>query len=258
MLDTSSYSAYNSLQVGLKHQLSSNFLGQFSYTYSHCIDGSFAYAGLGANNVSSANTNPYNWSTEKGDCGFDLRHNISANGVYILPFKGNRWVEGWQITGIQSWHSGVPFSLGEGTQPYLNNTFDNPRPNYVAGCDVYANQSVHQWYNPACFTASAYGTLGNLGRNNLLGPGYVETDVGVTKETRITERIVLQFRAELFNVFNHPNFNIPVTSVFSAGSAASGYQSTPNATAGQITSLVGGGGLSNVARQAQFSLKLRF
>jgi hypothetical protein len=169
----------------------------------------------------------------------------------LLPFKGNRLVEGWQITGIQTWHTGVPFSLGEGALPFLGNNFDTPRPDYVAGCNVYANQNVHQWYNPACFVQSPYGTLGTLGRNNLVGPGYVETDLGVMKETRIAERVSIQFRAELFNLFNHPNFNIPVTGVFTGGT-------TPNPTAGQITSLVGSGGLSNVARQTQFSLKLLF
>ena len=92
----------------------------------------------------------------------------------------------------------------------------------------------------------------------MVGPGFVETDLGVMKETKITERVNLQFRAELFNLFNHPNFNYPVTSVFSAGSAATNYVSTSVATAGQITSLVGSGGLSSVARQTQFSLKLLF
>jgi outer membrane receptor protein involved in Fe transport len=258
MLDTTSYSAYNALQLGLQHRLSSNLVFQFSYTWSHCIDGSYAYAGLGGNNVTSSNTNPYDWAADKGNCSFDLRQVIAANAVYVLPFKGNRLVEGWQITGIEAWHTGVPFSLGEGTQPYLDNNFDTPRPNYVAGCDVYADQNVHQWYNPACFTASAYGTLGDVGRNALVGPGFVETDLGVMKETRITERVGIQFRAELFNLFNHPNFSYPVTSVFSAGSAATNYQSTAVATAGQITSLVGSGGLSSVARQTQFSVKLLF
>jgi len=258
MLDTTSYSAYNALQVSAQHRMSANLVFQFSYTWSHCIDNSYAYAGLGGNNVTSANTNPYDWAVDKGPCSFDLRHNITANAVYSLPFRGNRWKEGWQISGIQTWHTGVPFSLGEGTQPYLANNFDTPRPNVVAGCDVYANQNVHQWYNPACFTASTYGTLGNMGRNALVGPGAVETDIGVMKETKIRERVNLQFRAELFNLFNHPNFNYPVTSVFSAGSAATNYNSTPVATAGQITSLVGSGGISNVARQTQFSLKLLF
>ena len=258
MLDTSSYSAYNALDVGLQHRLSSSLVFQFSYTWSHCIDGSYAYAGLGGNNVTSSIVNPYNWNADKGNCSFDLRHNIAANAVYVLPFKGNRLVEGWQITGIEAWHTGVPFSLGEGTQPYMNNNFDTPRPNVVAGCDVYANQNVHQWYNPACFTASPYGSFGDLGRNAMAGPGFVETDLGVMKETKITERMNLQFRAELFNLFNHPNFNYPATAVFTAGSAQSNYVPAPVATAGQITSLVGSGGLSNVARQTQFSLKLLF
>jgi outer membrane receptor protein involved in Fe transport len=258
MTDTTSYSRYNGMQVGLTHRQSANLVYQFSYTWSHCIDSAYTYGGLGFNNTSSANTNPYNWNADKGACSFDLRHNIAANAVYVFPFKGNRLVEGWQITGIQSWHTGVPFSLGEGDQADLGNNFDNPRPDVVAGCDVYANQNVHQWYNPACFTSSAYGTVGNMGRNALVGPGYVETDLGVMKETRITERINLQFRAELFNLFNHPNFNFPVTGAFSAGSAATNFQGVRSGTAGQITSLVGSGGLSNVARQTQFSLKLIF
>ncbi|HSR06043.1 MAG TPA: carboxypeptidase regulatory-like domain-containing protein, partial [Bryobacteraceae bacterium] len=252
MTDTSSYSSYNSLQVGLQHRLSSDLVYQFSYTYSHCLDSAYTYGGLGFNNVTSANTNPYDWNADRGSCSYDLRHNISGNIVYSLPFKGNRLKEGWQLTGVQAWHTGVPFSLGEGDQANLGNNFDNPRPNYVAGCDVYANQNVHQWYNPKCFAASTYGTVGTLGRNVLVGPGYVDTDIGILKNTRITERINLQFRAELFNLFNHANFNFPSTAVFSAGSIFTNYQATPNATAGQITSIVGN------ARQTQFSLKLLF
>ncbi|HWF08420.1 MAG TPA: carboxypeptidase regulatory-like domain-containing protein [Bryobacteraceae bacterium] len=252
MTDTSSHSHYNALQVALEHRLSSSFVFQTSYTYSHCIDSAYTYGGLGFNNTSSAITNPYNWNNDVGSCGFDLRHNISANVVYILPFKGNRLKEGWQLTAIQAWHTGVPFSLGEGDQADLGNNFDNVRPNVIAGCNVYANQNVHQWYNPACFTPSAYGTIGDLGRNSLVGPGYVDTDFGVLKNTRIKERLNLQFRAELFNIFNHPNFSFPSTGVFNAGSALTSYAATPGLTAGQITSIVGN------ARQTQFSLKLLF
>jgi outer membrane receptor protein involved in Fe transport len=258
MTDTTSYSAYNGLQVGLTHRQSSNLVYQFSYTWSHCIDSAYTYGGLGFNNTSSANTNPYDFNADKGPCSYDLRHNISANAVYVLPFKGNRFVEGWQITGIEAWHTGVPFSLGEGDQAVLGNNFDNPRPDYVAGCDVYANQNVHQWFNPACFSGSQYGTVGTLGRNALIGPGYVETDLGVMKETRITERVSLQIRAELFNLFNHPNFATPGGVIFSAGSANTNYQATSVPTGASITSLIGSGGLSNVSRQTQFSMKLTF
>jgi len=257
MTDTTSHSHYNSLQVGLQHRLSSSLVFQFSYTWSHCIDSAYTYGGLGFNNVSSANTNPYNWNNDIGPCSYDLRHNISGNAVYMLPFKGNRLKEGWQLTGVQAWHTGVPFSLGEGDQADLGNNFDNPRPNVVGGCNVYANQNVHRWYNPACFTSSAYGTIGNMGRNALLGPGFVNTDFGVMKNTKINERMSIQFRAELFNIFNHPNFNFPATGVLNAGSAQTNYQGTLSPTAGQITSLVGTA-VTGAARQTQFSLKLLF
>jgi hypothetical protein len=94
----------------------------------------------------------------------------------MFPFKGSRWVEGWQLSGITSWHTGVPFSIGEGDQMDTGNTFDSERPNYAPnapGCNgnLYANQSVTQWFNEACFVPSQYGTAGNLGRNVLVGPG---------------------------------------------------------------------------------------
>jgi hypothetical protein len=110
---------------------------------------------------------------------------------------------------------------------------------------------VHQWYNPACFTQSAYGTIGNMGRNALIGPGFVNTDFGVMKSTKINERVSVQFRAELFNIFNHPNFNFPATGVFNAGSATTNYQGSSSATAGQITSLVGRGDGRRAANAVQ-------
>ncbi|MBV9770035.1 MAG: TonB-dependent receptor, partial [Bryobacterales bacterium] len=261
----SSYSSYNALQVGLTHRASSNLVYQFAYTWSHCIDSAYTYGGLGFNNVTSAITNPYDWNADKGNCSFDLRENISFNAVYLFPFKGSRWKEGWQLSGLTAWHTGVNFSLGENDQADLGNTFDSERPNYAPnapGCNnnPYGNQSVNAWINLNCFTASQYGTVGNLGRNNMVGPGYAETDIGVTKNTRITERVNLQFRAEIFNVFNHSNFSVPgafgvgpqiinagtncgPTSTFSNPSSTACF--APSAAA--ITSLVGSGGLPDVA-----------
>lgn len=252
MTDPTSYSSYNALDVALEHKVSANLVFQFSYTYSHCIDSAYTFAGLGGNNGSSAITNPYDWNTDRGNCSFDLRQNISANAVYLLPFHGNRWKEGWQFTVIQAYHTGVPFTLTEGDQADLGNNFDSERPNYVSGCNVYANQNVHAWYNTACFTPSAYGTIGNLGRNNVVGPGYVDTDFGVLKNTRINERFTLEFRAELFNIFNNVNFGLPSGAVFNAASASNGYQASPNVTGNTINTIVGN------ARQTQFSLKLLF
>lgn len=252
MTDPTSHSSYDALQVALQHKVATNLVFQLSYTYSHCIDSAYTYGGLGFNNGTSAITNPYNWAADRGNCGFDLRHNISANIVYILPFKGNKLKEGWELTAIQAYHTGVPFSLSQGDQADLGNNFDSQRPSYVAGCNPYAGQTVQQWYNPACFVASPYGTIGNLGRNNLVGPGYLDTDFGVLKDTKINERFTVQFRAELFNIFNHANFSVPSLGVFNAGGFQTNYAATPGLTAGQITSIVGN------ARQTQFSLKLLF
>jgi hypothetical protein len=269
LTDTTSYSSYNALQVGLTHRASANLVYQFSYTWSHCIDSAYTYGGLGFNNVSSAITNPYDWNADKGPCSFDLRHNISFNAVYMFPFKGNRWKEGWQLSGVTSWHTGVNTSVGEGDQMDTGNTFDNERPNYspnAPGCNnnLYANQSVNQWFNINCFTPSTYGSAGNLGRNVIVGPGYAETDIGVTKNTKITERVSLQFRAEIFNIFNHPNFSVPGGTIINAGTncgPTTTFSSTPVCFApsgAAITSQVGSGGLPDVARQTQFSLKLQF
>jgi hypothetical protein len=264
LLAPTSYSSYNALQVGLTHRASANLVYQFSYTWSHCIDDSYAYAGLGGNNVTSSITNPYDWNADKGSCGYDIRHNITANAIYMLPFKGNRWKEGWQVSGITSWRTGVPFSLGEGDQMDSGNFFDDERPNYIAGCNVYANQSPSNWINEACFAPSQYGTVGNLGRNILRGPGYAETDISVTKMTRIREKMTLQLRAEIFNIFNHPNFAPPSATIINAGQGC-GPTSTPTnspscfaPTGAAITSLVGSGGIPDVARQTQFSAKLTF
>ena len=271
LLAPTSYSSYNGLQVGLTHRAAKDLVYQLSYTWSHCIDSAYSYGGLGFNNVTSAITNPYNWSADKGPCSFDLRQNLTLNAVYVFPFKGNRWKEGWQISGITTYHTGVNFSLGEGDQADLGNTFDTERPNVIAGCNLYANQSPNQWFNPACFTASTYGTVGNAGRNMMVGPGYAETDISVTKITRINERMSLQLRAEIFNIFNHPNFSVPGGTVVNpstscnasvtynpAASSTSPNQTCFAAEGAAITSLVGSGGLPDVARQTQFSAKVTF
>jgi hypothetical protein len=133
-----------------------------------------------------------------------------------------------------------------------------PRPDYVPGCKVEIGR-VNQWFNPACFTVQAPGTLGNLGRNTLTGPGIAQVDFAAIKDTRIRESLAVQFRAEFFNLFNHPQFGQPNANLFTAGTAgactATGAGcANLNATAGQITSLAG----NTAARQIQFGLKFLF
>jgi hypothetical protein len=231
-------------------------MGNLSYVYSHCTDGAYTYGGLGGNNGTSSWTDPYDGSRERGNCGFDIRHNLTLNVVYMLPFKGNRFVEGWQISGIELWRTGVPMSVQIGyDRAIVANNFAAVRPNVIAGCDVTANQSPIHWFNPACFTLPAPGTVGNLGKNTVTAPGYVSTDVSLSKDTKIFEKLSAQFRAEIFNVFNHTNFGIPGLNAFTAinGIAGAPTGSTGNlSNAGQITTIVG------TSRQIQLAVKFLF
>ena len=88
----------------------------------------------------------------------------------------------------------------------------NDRPNAVAGCDPYAGfQTVQQWVNPACFSATPANSFGNLGRNTVIGPKLFNLDFAIDRTFTIVEKVHLQFRGEIFNILNHPNFNLPAT-----------------------------------------------
>jgi hypothetical protein len=242
----SSLSRYNALQASLNQRFAKSFQTHVSYTFSHCVDMAYTYGGLGGNNGTSAWNNPYDGSTDKGSCSFDIRHNLGMSAVYRLPFKGNRAVEGWQLSGIESYRTGVPFTVTTGFDTaLLGNNFATPRPNRIAGCDIYANQSRLHWYNPDCFTLQPIGTLGNSGRDIGTSPNYATLDVNLAKDTRLTEATNLQFRAEFFNILNHTNFGVPTLGAFNSSGAK-------NSNAGTITSIVG------TSRQIQFALKVLF
>jgi hypothetical protein len=219
-------------------------------------------SGLGAlsNNTSSIVENPFDRRADYATCAQDLRHALRINGLYTLPFHGNRLVEGWQISGIVTSSTGLPFNTntgydsmgaGQGVNPGTT-----PRPNVVAGCQLEVGLPT-EWFNPACFSAPVPGTPGNAGRNLGRGPHLQDTDISISKETKIREGLQAQFRAEVFNVFNHTNLGLPAFSIFSAGPAgactATGAGcAVPNAQAGRITTIVGN------PRQFQFGLKLIF
>jgi hypothetical protein len=207
-------SGYNSLQVSLNHQFASNFTGQFNYTWSRCVDnGSFASS---LEEFAQLQTDRYNPRYDFENCTFDLRHNISANALYTLPFKGNRLVEGWRFSTILGIHTGVPLNV------YNGGAFPDPadlgtqwasRANYsfAPGCSpnhllkkVIGTGTV-QWFDPSCYEAQAPGFLGNVRRNSLPGPGTLSADFSITKETKITERLNMEFRAEAYNFINHWN-----------------------------------------------------
>ncbi len=145
---------------------------------------------------------------------------------YDLPFgKGRRyfadngWVtsllSGWQSFGILTFQSGRPFTVAllsdidnSGTGRSILGFGANDRPN-VVGNPQLGNRSPESWFNASAFAFPAPGTFGNAGRNILDGPGYQNVNVSLLKNTRLSEELNLQLRAEFFNLFNHPNFNLP-------------------------------------------------
>jgi hypothetical protein len=244
-LTPTSWSNYNALMVTATKRFSHNFQTVVSYTWSKCEDDG-AYLGSFNNSGTAAFTNPYNLNSDKALCSQNIKNSFKINGLWALPFKGNKFVSGWQISGILAATSGLPVNVGDGYDEAAGGTpvAMVPRPNAVAGCNAQTDTS-NQWFNPACYTLEAPGTLGNLGRNSVTGPGFFNTDIAVLKDTRFKEHMDLQFRSEFFNIFNHTNFGQPSNSLYVAGGA-------PNLSAGQI--LVQNG----TPRQIQFALKLIF
>jgi outer membrane receptor protein involved in Fe transport len=252
-------SNYNGLQVGLNRRFTPNFTYQLSYTYSHSLDnGSSTTTGESSNN--NAGQNPYNYRSDYSSSAFDLRHALRINGVYALPFKGNQLISGWQLAGITAWQTGVPITVTNGWDQMGDTTVT--RPDYNPGCTNSVLGTIAHWYNPVCFSAPPAGTPGNSARTSIEGPHLVNTDLSLIKDTRIpkiSDVFMVQFRAEVFNLFNHPNLGYPTAGLFTQGAVIKdgsgnpvGFQSNVAASAGQITSTL------TPSRQIQFGLKILF
>jgi hypothetical protein len=243
---------YAGLQVNLKQRYRSGFLLGFSYAWGHSIDDVQDY-GIYAANPQDNN----NLRNERGNSGDDVRHTASYQVIYELPFgPGKRFVNGsgllaraiggWQLSSVGQIRSGIADTVYLGVNTFGNGNLTNQRPNAVVGVSQYLpNKNVNGWLNPAAYSLPAPGTFGNLGRNTFYGPGYAQEDLSLIKTTVFMERYKLQFRAEVFNFLNHPNFDLP-SSTFNTS------------TFGQVLNTFGrtfGGGVS---RQIQLALKLNF
>ena len=246
-------STYNALQLSFHQRLSRGLVLQAEYGWAHGID-DVQDQGL----FSSQPQDDNNFRAERGNSSGDIRHNFAYSLLYTIPmgeghsFLGN-WhgvggalVSGWSIASLGLIHSGIPFTVFIGTNTFGNGNFTNQRPNVVAGVTQYApDPSVNGWLNPAAFTLPAAGTFGNLGRNTVYGPGFTNVDFSLLKSTKLGEARNLEFRAEFFNLPNHPNFAQP-SSTFQTSSFGQIFQ-TFGATLGLGTS-----------RQIQLALKLNF
>lgn len=224
LLESRANSNYHSLQTRFQQRFSKGLSALVSYTFSKSIDdASNFFSSAGDPNFPQ---NSYNLRAERGRSNFDVRHRFSASYTYDLPFGRGRahltdagWattlLSGWQTSGIISLQSGRPFTVAllsdidnSGTGRSILGFGANDRPN-VSGDPNLGSHTTDRWFNTAAFTFPARGTFGNAGRNILDGPGYHNVNASLVKDTALSERLNLQFRAEVFNLFNHPNFNLP-------------------------------------------------
>ncbi len=240
-LNTGANSHYNGLQLTADKRMGHGIQVQVNYTWSRCMDtvsnGGFLPFAAGA----VLSPLPGELNRQYGPCDYDVRHNFTAQYVYQLPVKFRnrvlaRALNGWQVSGTVFWHSGLPFSVL--SAPYSangNGIVQGAGPQYasvVPGVPLYEHSSIPgvtqpgtiQWLNPDAFVSSidpstgacAGGDsvkncqFGDLGRNALRGPDFFWSDLYLTKWFQLTERVKLRIDGQFFNIFNHPNFGLPV------------------------------------------------
>ena len=217
-------SNYNSLQTVLKVRQWHRFTGQFTYTWAHALDDITAYRGTTPQNA-------FDIQGEYGNSDFDTRHNFTALLNYDLPnaSRAKLALNGWQLSSFLSFHTGQPFNITTNADTTGSAEFVQ-RVDLIPGVNPYGishafNAGGVTWINPAAFAAPAVGTYGTLPRNYLYGPGYGSVDFSVIKNTKITERVNLQLRAEMFNLFNRKNLAPPSSGCGTVGDPTSALQS---------------------------------
>jgi hypothetical protein len=249
-------SNYNAVWISLNQHLWHGLQFNTSYTWSKSID----YNSLSSQGVVVQNS--YNPAGDRGLSDYNVPNRFVFNGIYNLPFNSNRLVSGWQVSAI------VQAQSGNQLTPFFSNITSvtgsaTLRPDVIGNIQVFGDPS--KWFSTtvcdptkgpcpagAVFAIPAEVVNGNvvyhygdLGRNTIRGPAFSDVDFGLMKTTKINERFSTEFRTDIFNMFNHPNFGNPVMSVNSV-------------TFGQIFSTRFPTGDFGSARQIQLSLKLLF
>ncbi len=232
-------SSYHALQVDLNHRFSHGFYLRGVYTWSKTIDDGDSLNATTSGGEPALASNPFNLRADRGLANFDVRNVGVVSASYMLA-------HGWALNTVVTLQGGFPITPQLSYNPSNNGDTRNPvRPNVnPAFTGPLVLGSPDQWFNPAAFLAPPNGSgfYGNAGRDIIPGPGLATWDLSALKDTRISERLNLQFRAEFFNVLNHANFNTPNAIVFTPAGVSP--------TAGLVTST------STSSRQIQFGLKL--
>jgi hypothetical protein len=240
------FSDYNALQAAFNHRFNKGLTAMVSYTYSKFLDNvegnnSWSYAG----NSGPANT--YNMAAEKSVDGGDVPQSLVANYVYQLPIgRGKTFgsgmgrladavVGGWEVSQIATFKQGIPIAIGGSGWTSFGG---NPRPDVIADVHI-SNPSIKEWFNTGAFKFAPYGDFGNTPRffSNLRGPRFQNWDTSIDKNWKFKDNMRAQFRAELFNTFNHPNFFSPSGTTY--GGCDPNASSSCTGSFGQITGSFG-------------------
>jgi hypothetical protein len=245
---------FNTLQASLERRFIRGLLFQTNYMWSHGITDASIGSGESVTFQDMACR-----ACDRSSSSIDVRHVVTMNGVYELPFaRRNRLLGGWEVAGIASARTGLPVNItvSRTAAALPDGNTSSQRPNLVPGVPIYAaNQSINNWFNPAAFSAPANGTWGNLGRYIANGPGAFEIDSSLQKRFRVTERLALNFRAAAYNLANHPEYKTPGASVGSV----SGTAIKPTASFGRITGVLNTGATGTGApRRIEFMFRAEF
>ena len=259
--DSIGYTTYHSLQIDLRQRLTKGLTFRTNYSLSKALDNASVNLGSFFSNCPSNMMDALNPGRDYGLSCYDVQHRFAFNGGYDLPIgqgkallggvsgPANKLLSGWKLNGIVSVQSGMPFTPLVGFANSRNGqtggqAADRPswNPNFSGRL---ISGTPNQWFDPKAFMLPPAGTYGNVARNPLRGPGLSTVDLSLFKDTMLSEKVNLQFRAEIFNLFNHANFGMPGTSLFTQTGALVG-------SAGVITSTL------TTSREIQFGLKLLF
>ena len=235
------WASYHAFTVAAKRRITKGLMFDANWTWSHSIDdASDPGATLNETNLAQ---NVYDLGGEKASSSFDHRHRLAVSFIYQLPLIRNprRWTQAlfgrWQAGGSFTAQSGAPFTVNISSDQANIGAGPAQRPN-ISGDPNHGPKSPDAWFDTSVFSLPTLYTFGSAPRNAAIGPGLQEFDLSLQKDVRLREAAKLQFRAEVYNLFNRANFNIPNRTAFTANF-------------GRISS-------AQDSRQLQFALKLTF
>ena len=254
--------SYDALQLSATRRFRSGFTGGLQYQYSRnkgTTQGS---------NEAATSQNTFDYETEFGTNPQDIPHTFNGSLVYLIPGDGF-WRGGWRVGGILNARSGVPINviISRNDNATVNgvtvanipggNSRGTQRPDVVPGVDPYLKDGV-RWLNPAAFTTPQPGTFGNLPRNALRGPEFVQLDLMFSKDFQFAERQSFQLRVEMFNLTNRLNYENPAASLPGSGVAGVPFTDAQAGTFGYMLGPLNRTVGLGTARQTQVSLRYLF